>query len=131
MSARYTELPEEFFVPERWRAQDAKNKQGSVEAKDLNHENISKEVQGFYGHAYGLYKWLLQAGVAREQARIVLPVGIYTEFISCWDLNNLLKFFALRDDPHAQGEHQDYARAMKELTRHCFPWVMEIYDSVV
>jgi thymidylate synthase ThyX len=42
----------------------------------------------------------------------------------------LLKYFALRDDPHAQGEHQDYAKAMKEITRQCFPWVMDIYDQV-
>lgn len=58
-----------------------------------------------------------------------MPVGIYTEFICCWDLNNLLKFFALRDDPHAQGEHQDYARAMKVLTAKVFPWTMEIYET--
>lgn len=54
--------------------------------------------------SYDLYKSLIAAGIAREQARIILPVGIYTEFVCCWDLNNLLKFFALRDDPHAQGE---------------------------
>lgn len=128
-SARYKELPEEFFVPKEWRKQDTKNKQGSmVGFNQLENSVFSNRAQTAYDSAYSYYQRLLEDGVAREQARIVLPVGIYTEFYSCWDLNNLLKYFALRDDPHAQGEHQDYARAMKEITRELFPWTMEVYD---
>ncbi len=132
-SARYKELPDEFFIPKVWRRQDTKNKQGSVNDVDWDacnyHENLSSIVRSFYAHAYDVYKDLLKAGIAREQARIVLPVGIYTEFYSCWDLNNLLKYFALRDDPHAQGEHQDYAKAMKQITAAIFPWTMEMYEA--
>ena len=137
VSARYTELKDEFFVPEVFRSQDVKNKQGSIPPRVLSSAEeatrqhwLTVTTQEAYEAAYEAYKLLLTNGVAREQARIVLPVGIYTEFYSCWDLNNLLKYFALRDDPHAQGEHQDYAKAMKEITRMCFPWVMEIYDSI-
>lgn len=142
-SARYKELPDEFFIPVTWRAQSTVNKQSSVLADlKLSSEvqvtdvdgstyfttDISAYVYQVYNEAYKSYQKLLAAGVAREQARIVLPVGIYTEFYSCWDLNNLLKYFALRDDPHAQGEHQDYARAMKQITKELFPWTMDVYE---
>ena len=142
VSARYSELPEEFFVPKTWRRQDTKNKQGSVYDADGNwtpvlglydgeaNDTASSAVGQFYRNAYNLYKGLLEAGIAREQARIVLPVGIYTECYVCWDMNNLLKYFTLRDDPHAQGEHQDYAQAVKQIARVLFPWTMEAYDSI-
>jgi len=138
LSARYSELPDEFFIPEKWRYQDTKNKQGSLDTREtwnpvvdpLSRDTASESVELHYKRSYELYKRLLLAGIAREQARIVLPVGIYTEFYCCWDMNNLLKFFTLRDDPHAQGEHQDYAQAVKQIARHFFPWTMEAYDSI-
>jgi len=135
ISARYTEMKDEFFEPAVWRVQDKKNKQGSTVMEDwkpvVDHPEYTSAdavLSNAYGVCYDAYQLLLKAGVAREQARMVLPVGLYTEFYTCWDLNNLLKYFALRDDPHAQGEHQDYARAMKLITRSLFPWTMELYD---
>jgi thymidylate synthase (FAD) len=130
VSARYTELPKEFYVPARWRVPDKANKQGSTEYDDdLWHESCDGTARAVYQHAWAAYRTLLCKGVARELARIVLPVGIYTECYSTWDLNNLLKFFSLRDDSHAQAEIQDYARAMKEITQACFPWTMEVYNE--
>lgn len=143
-SMRYKEAPDVFFVPEKWRAQDTKNKQSSVaanlelkcdaECRDMDGSkyytrDISAYVTNFYERAYHVYKMLLEAGVAREQARIVLPVGIYTEIYCCWDLHNLIHYFYLRDDPHAQGEHQDYAKAMKQIVAALFPWTMEVYEE--
>lgn len=132
VSARYTELPEEYYLPTVWRAQDHLNRQGSIptqEGPEWHHYNsaLAEEV---YDQAHATYKLLLERGVAREMARMVLPVGIYTKVHSCWDLNNLLKFFALRDDSHAQAEIQDYARAMKTITAELFPWTMEIYEEL-
>ena len=137
VSARYTELPNEFFVPEKWRYQDKVNKQGSLDMGPtwdpvvdvMSQETASQVTRRFHAEAYRVYESLLKVGIAREQARMVLPVSIYTEIYCCWDLNNLIKFFTLRDDPHAQGEHQDYAKAMKQLTAECFPWTMEIYEE--
>ena len=129
VSARYKELPDEFFHPQEWRSQDTKNKQGSLATNEIDSEYCNDLLSQAYSDAYEVYDDLLRQGVAREQARIILPVGIYTEIYSCWDLNNLLKFFSLRDDPHAQGEHQDYARAMKTLTEMVFPWTMEVYEE--
>ena len=147
VSARYTELPEEFYIPESWRKQDPKNKQGSIETgnwnPDLRGGLCEAHVHGLWynGTATGLleevntvcyqaYQKLLEAGVAKEMARFVLPVNIYTEIYSTWDLNNLLKFFALRDDPHAQWEHQQFALAMKQITAQLFPWTMELYEQI-
>jgi len=139
VSARYTELPEEFYVPNGWRPQDTKNKQGSVEMGLWNpglphpygggRATASDILQDAYRNAYQTYKALLNAGVSKEMARFVLPVGIYTEFYSTWDLRNLLHFFGLRDDPHAQWEHQQYGKAMKEITRLLFPWSIEAYET--
>lgn len=141
VSARYTQLKDDFFIPDVWRTNaGVKNKQGSVDMQIPMVEHpwpqghtadATSQVKGFYEFAYAMYEKLLKAGVAREQARMVLPVGIYTEFYTCWDLNNLLKYFALRDDPHAQGEHQDYAKAMKEFVAELFPWTMEIYEEAL
>jgi len=130
VSARYTELPNEFFIPKEFRANNVKDKQSSGRDFNLKQDHCKGLMNLSYEVAYTAYTSLLNEGIAREQARLVLPVGIYTEIYSCWDLNNLLKFFALRDDPHAQKEHQDYARAMKTITAEVFPWVMEIYEEL-
>jgi thymidylate synthase (FAD) len=142
VSARYTELPEEFYIPEKWRRQDQNNKQGSVQEQDwdvpwgpealLAHGLTSNQIMSdnlriSCKKAYELYQEMLKDGVAREMARFVLPVNIYTEIYCCWDLKNLLHFFSLRDDPHAQWEHQEFSRAMKAIATELFPWTMEAY----
>jgi thymidylate synthase (FAD) len=130
VSARYTELPDQFYLPDQMRAQDTSNKQGSIGTDQIDHELCRGLMNTAYKFAYKTYEQLLAKGVAKEMARFVLPVGIYTEVYSCWDLNNLMKFFVLRDDAHAQAEIQDFARAMKTITRELFPWTMEAYDAM-
>jgi thymidylate synthase (FAD) len=132
VSARYTDLPNEFYIPKEWRKQDAKNKQGSSDEFLFNFpdgDSIYEVVSNHINHAYGLYEELLSNGVAREMARMVLPVNIYTECYSCWDLKNLLHFIALREDSHAQAEIQEYAKAMKEILIYLFPWTMSVFDK--
>lgn len=129
-SARYKEMPDDFYVPATFRRQDTSNKQGSVQAEDLDHRHLSSLVSDSSEQSYRTYKRLLALGVAREQARIVLPIGIYTEFYACWDMNNLIKFFTLRDDNHAQEEHRAYAEAIKTIARSLFPWTMALYDEL-
>lgn len=131
MSARYTQLPEEFYIPNKWRAQDVKNKQGSVQAEWTNKEQniMTQEVTEFCDKSYELYTSLINKGVAREMARMVLPVNIYTEFYSAWDLKNLLHFITLRDDSHAQFEIQEYSKAIKQICIDLFPWTMDAYEK--
>lgn len=129
VSARYTELPNEMYFPEKWRKQDTKNKQGSLETEELDHIAIGYRVKMCCTSAYNTYKVLLEQGVAREMARMVLPVNIYTEIYACWDLKNLLHFITLREDAHAQAEIQDYGQAIKAIAKELFPWTMEAYEK--
>lgn len=126
-SGRYSELADEFFTPQEWRSQDKKNKQGSA-APIENQGACDYICEEAYRYAYDSYKQLLAHGVAKEQARMVLPVGIYTEIMVNCDLHNLLHFFRLRLDPHAQGEMRDVAQAMYDLTAPLFPWTFKAFQ---
>jgi thymidylate synthase (FAD) len=147
VSARYTELPNEFYIPEKWRKQDTKNKQGSIVEEDwhplikIDDTNSMGDLDGAIkltptqalerscDHSYQLYKSMLEAGIARELARMVLPINIYTEIYSCWDLKNLLHFITLRDAPNAQWEIQQFAKAIKQICTELFPVTLEVYEK--
>jgi thymidylate synthase (FAD) len=135
VSARYTELPNEFYIPTAWRPQDTKNKQGSIITEDWDPELVEGLAVGatsaLIDHckaSYELYEKMIKAGVAREMARMCLPVNIYTEIYSCWDLKNLLHFVTLRDDPHAQYEIQVYGKAIKQMLNELFPWTLAAFE---
>ncbi len=140
VSARYTELPNEFYIPKEWRKQDDKNKQGSITEEGWN--PILDERQGYEmdldatnwvrrhcSQSYELYELMLEAGISREMARMVLPINIYTEIYACWDLKNLLHFITLRDDAHAQFEIVEYGRVIKQICQELFPWTMEAFEK--
>lgn len=134
VSARYTELPNEFYIPEKWRAQDTKNKQGSVMADFPEYgyngyKTFTSRLQEHCQESYAMYQNLINAGVAREMARMVLPINIYTEIYACWDLKNLLHFITLREDSHAQAEIQQYGKAIKKICEAHFPWTMAAYEK--
>ena len=135
VSARYTELPNEFYIPSNWRKQDTTNKQGSVEDGQWNPQlfgdggSSSTYLKIHCEESYKLYEMMLSRGIAREMARMVLPVNIYTECYVCWDLKNLLHFITLRDDSHAQAEIQEYGKAIKAIISELFPFTMEVYDK--
>lgn len=139
VSARYTELPNEFYIPAEgaWRMQDTKNKQGSVATGDpiwirlANGDDVTP-TQALMKHCddcYFLYESFLKAGIAREMARMVLPVNIYTEIYACWDMKNLLHFITLREDSHAQAEIQEYGKAIRKIVQELFPWTLEAFDK--
>lgn len=137
-SFRYTEPENDFYLPDNWRYQDSKNKQGSIDSeKKWNPQFDFARSSGtardhldyLCWHCFILYKKMIKNGIAREMARMILPQNLYTSCYSCWDLNNLLKFFRLRDDSHAQYEIQEYARAMKAITQEKFPWSIEAFEK--
>lgn len=129
VSARYTKLPADFYVPENYRKQDDKNRQSSEETDELNHSVIAEFIQAKCDVAYDAYEVLVSRGVAREMARMVLPVNIMTEiFVNC-DLHNLMHFLRLRCDGHAQSEIRDIAEAMKTIATDLYPWAMEAFNS--
>lgn len=133
MSARYTEMPDLFYLPRDWRRMEAKggNKQGSVEVPHDGdwHDAVTATVQEAYEKSYKLYRVLLDVyGVAKEQARMVLPVGLYTEiYVNC-DLHNLMHFLRLRLDSHAQAEMREIAVAMHQIARALYPWTFEAFE---
>lgn len=148
VSARYTELPSEFYIPKVWRKQDAKNKQSSISDDYFNPSLSLLESPNEYGlrdiytcnnassaliehcaRCYNLYKQMLEKGISREMARMVLPINIYTEIYACWDMKNLLHFITLRDDSHAQYEIQEYGRAIKKICNVLFPITMKVYEK--
>lgn len=129
-SGRYSELADEFYIPTVWRAQDTKNKQGSAgELKGLDDQEVCNVlVAGHNRDCYETYQSLLSKGVAKELARIVLPLSVYTEiYVNC-DLHNLMHFLRLRLDAHAQSEIQDYAKAMHAIAKELFPVTFEAFD---
>ena len=127
VSARYTEVKDEFYVPAQWRAPDAKNKQGSVDAPELDGQRCTQVLREAYRNSYTAYQELLKAGAAREMARMVLPAALYTQFY--WTLNAraLMHFINLRADAHAQWEIQRYAEALAAIFRAKMPWTYEAF----
>lgn len=120
-SGRYMEYPEEFYVPQEWRKQDTKNKQGSVES--FEDGGLSNIVEEHFHQSFCLYKSMIANGVAREQARIVLPAfSLYHTGISKMNLHALSNYVGLRNDTHAQKEIRDYAEAMRDLVKPRIPY---------
>lgn len=131
VSARYTELPEEFYVPDELRVQASHSKQASVEGHFDDHCAIQEEIESHCRDAFWLYKSLIARGVAKEQARIVLPLNTYTKWVTCWDLNNFCKLCLLRIHPHAQHETRIYVERMLALAKTRFPWTCELIQEVI
>ncbi|MFA6318725.1 MAG: FAD-dependent thymidylate synthase [Elusimicrobiota bacterium] len=127
ISARYAEVKDEFYVPERWRGQDAVNRQASGPKAGLDDQRCSAVLEKAYAGAFAAYRELLALGAAREMARFVMPVGCYTQFY--WTINsrNLLHFIGLRADSHAQWEIQRYTEALAKFFARQMPWTWEAY----
>lgn len=128
-SARYSVVPDRFYHPstENVRKQSASNRQGSEgAADDMTAKEFCEHLDELESH-YARYQSFLDRGVAREMARIALPLSVYTEWYWKVDLHNLLHFLSLRMDPHAQQEIRDYAHAMFALIRPIVPIAAEAF----
>ncbi len=131
ISARYSVIENEFYVPDKWRRQDTKNRQGSADELDhLTNAYATDAYTEALEHAYQAYESLLSAGVAREMARMVLPQSVYTQFYWKQDLRNLLHFLKLRLAPEAQWEIRQYARAILEIVRPLVPVTIQAWEGI-
>ena len=130
ISARYTEVSDEFYYPEAFRVQDKINRQGSVRSGALDQGKMLAAYDRAIKASYAAYQELLEAGAAKEMARMVLPVAQYTQFY--WSINarSLLNFIELRADSHAQYEIRQYADAIQEIFREKMPWTWEAYAKL-
>jgi thymidylate synthase (FAD) len=137
VSARYTELPSDFYVPnpEDIGSQDPKNKQGRVGVGKFHpaDERMRQQsmVDGFWTEAsmaHKTYQDRLIENVPRELARINLPLSTYSRMFATVNLWNLFRFLQLRDHSHAQWEIRQYAKALKELVRPIVPAAVDAFD---
>ncbi len=126
ISGRYSEMKEEFCLPETLRAQKTRNYRYEPLDEQLNSELRRKMAEG-YQAAFALYQELLQKGVAKEHARLVLPLSLYTQFYWTINCRSLMNFIKLRSDEHAQEEIRRYALAVDEIFNEKMPWSHEAF----
>ncbi len=135
ISGRYSVMKDEFYVPAARDIafQSDDNKQGrSTEAVPRKlQKRVLDILTAGYKRTYRDYEALLEKNIARELARVNLPLSLYTEWYWQIDLNNLFHFLALRLDAHAQKEIRVYAEAIHRLARTVCPLAFEAFDSHV
>jgi thymidylate synthase (FAD) len=130
-SMRYAKATADFYVPE---ADDVRSQVGkpgaySFEPVDPELAETAREaLKDVYEHAYGTYERLVEAGVARELARSVIPVGAYTEFFWTVNARALMNFVSLRAAETAQREIRRYAEACESFLAQRMPVT---YDAFV
>jgi thymidylate synthase (FAD) len=136
MSGRYTQLPDESYIPsvERLMVNSDKNKQaGVIKGADRltkeQAESFRSLLKKQYDSVQKIYDDALKSGVPKELARVHLPVGRYSVMRASANLRNWLGFLTLRMDEHAQWEIQEYARAVHQLCCEHFPQTMKLFDE--
>lgn len=144
ISRRYVDNPPEFFWPDKWRKRADNVKQGSSDevVTDLTAVGrVTHEYEELYGkrpivdpqkyaeywvnQMLHVYEEMLDSGVAPEQARMVLPQNMYTEFYMSGNLRAWEHFLKLRLDGHAQKEVQDVAKMVEDILQPLFPVSMK------
>ena len=130
ISGRYVPV-EEFYVPEVWRKQSEDNKQASDGVlDDLQQKRMSMNYRVFMNQVEMAYETMINTGVAKEQARILLPLSQYTEVYWTASFQAIMNFIELRDEKTSQIEIQEYAKVMKELMFDVYPKTTEIWSKL-
>jgi thymidylate synthase (FAD) len=109
-SGRYTKFDEEFYVPSDERA-----------------KGFEEMMKTQMSSSFETYKKLLQGGVKKEVARMVLPMSLYTQWYWTVNARSLMNFLNLRADKHAQYEIQQYALAVAHFFKSTCPWTYESF----
>lgn len=117
MSGRYTELEDRFYRPAIWRTQQGKPGAYTYASIPVGQQSRfwDQRIDLAYSTAWSVYQELLQDGVAKEQARAVLPVGIYSQMIWSCNPRSLMHFLSLRNAPDAQQEIRELAAQVEEV----------------
>lgn len=117
-SMRYAKATDDFYVPEPDDVRSQVGKPGAYSFEPVDEElaeRTREEFQEVYQHAFETYERLVEAGVARELARSVMPVGAYTEFFWTVNARALMNFVSLRAAETAQREIRRYADAVEHF----------------
>jgi thymidylate synthase (FAD) len=131
ISGRYTELSTEFYSPTTIRENKTSNHQASIDGDFSEDEIESMMTEWKYTMDIleSTYHSLLEKGMAREQARAILPLGTYTEFYWTVNLRSLFNFIRLRTAEDAQEEMRDYANQIKEIIANKVEWCFEAFEG--
>jgi thymidylate synthase (FAD) len=127
ISRRYVDTEPEMFLPDKWRKRADNVKQGSSdeEVKKVAYMGyyypVNKSAESLYHSAIDLYDRMLKAGVAPEQARMILPQAMITEQYKTGSLLGWFHLVSLRKEGHAQKEAQDLATQVEEIIAPLFP----------
>ena len=122
ISRRYTSDWIEFYIPEKLGKQDKSNKQGT--SGEFSEDDEKMLLHVIKQHSLGsmrVYELLLDEGVSKEIARVVLPVNLMTKFYMTGNLRNWMHFIGLRLDPHAQLESRMIAQKVLDILMLKFP----------
>jgi len=142
ISRRYTDVNMEFYIPENYRTQHKSNRQASNINEQINPQMDSfplllesrlcnEAVEYHVQNSLSLYNDMIKKGIAREQARMILPQNLYTEYYATANLNNILKFVNLRTHDGAQWEIQQLANAMLSITTKLWPITCNSYINQI
>lgn len=143
ISRRYTDFGLKFYEPKSFRTQHKSNRQASnidekidpviiPDLSDSDHGHTASHcISSHHSDSLRLYNDLIKGGVCREQARGVLPQNLYTEYYGTVNLNNLLKFVALRTHAGAQWEIQQVAQACVEIAKNHWPETIAAYQEIL
>jgi len=130
-SGRYSLMPMLFYTPdaEQLQKQSVKNNQGrsGVAVDRARYEQALARWTRVRESSRDAYEWMTGEDIARELARIDLPLSTYTQWYWKIDLHNLLHFLTLRVDPHAQWEIQEYGRVMAGMLKRVAPLSYEAW----
>lgn len=132
VSARYAELPEEFYVPapEQITTQSTGNKQMRTSEAHPRAPDWYRLMASHNAISFDMYRSMLRDGVPRELARSVLPVATYSHMFATVDLHNLFHFLNLRLHEHAQYEIRVYAEVMLSLIQPIVPIAVEAFHEL-
>ena len=123
-SMRYAKATDDFYIPEPDDVRSQVGKPGAYSFEPVDPElaeRTREELQAVYDTAYATYTRLVEAGVARELARSVIPVGAYTEFYWTVNARALMNFVSLRAAETAQREIRRYAEACEQFLAEQMP----------
>lgn len=132
-SARYSEIPEHYYVPEVDYIREQVGKPGAYRFDPITDPAIVEETLALLDDtqraAFAAYRRMLDQGVAKELARTVLPVGMFSRMKWTVNLRSLFNFVSLRHHEHAQREIRDYAAAIEDLARTVVPVAFEVFEE--
>lgn len=131
-SARYSVVPDIFYIPHDLRVQSQTNRQGGSELLEkAGNEELVGLMTGSAKKDRELYEILLARGVSRELARSILPVCYITEFYFVANILNLFRWLRLRWDPHAQQEIRAYAGCVAAILEKLVPNTLHAFENYV